>query len=188
MKAILIREVKDLGKPGDVVNVSDGYGRNFLIPRKLAIVATGGSLKALELQHTHESNKSAKVLEDAQALGARLQDVTVTIIGKTGQGTRLYGSVTSQDIADALKAQHKIEVDKRKIDVLEPIKSLGFYTVPVRLQRTVTASLNVAVGSDTVPPPPAPEKPKPEPVAAVAQPVVEESPIETTEQSEQPEG
>ncbi|MDO8684383.1 MAG: 50S ribosomal protein L9 [Armatimonadota bacterium] len=172
MKAILIRDVNDLGKTGDVVNVADGYARNYLIPRKLAIEATNGSLRALDQQHALESKKSEKLTEDAQALGARLGEISVTIIGKVGQGTRLYGSVTGQDIADALKAQHKIEIDKRKIDVLDPIKTLGSYDIPVRLQRTVTANLKVEVVSELGPAPKPKEKPK-----AKAEPVAEVEPV-----------
>jgi large subunit ribosomal protein L9 len=182
MKAILIREVKDLGKVGDVVNVADGYARNYLIPRKLAIEATNGSMKALDQQHALEGKKSAKVLEDAQSLAAKIGEVSVTIIGKTGQGTRLYGSITAQDIADALKAQHKLAVDKRKVDVLDPIKTLGSYSIPIRLARSVTATLQVEVTSENAPTPAPAAKPK----AAAA--VATEAPVEEAEKTEESEG
>jgi large subunit ribosomal protein L9 len=175
MKAILIREVKDLGKVGDVVNVTDGYARNYLIPRKLAIEATTGSMRALDQQHALEGKKTAKQLDDAQGLAAKIQGLSVVIVGKTGQGTRLYGSVTSQDIADALKAQHKLVIDKRKIDVIDPIKTLGSYSISVRLMRTVTATLQLEVTSENAPAPPPVEKPKAKPAAEA--PVVEEAPV-----------
>ncbi|MDO8587030.1 MAG: 50S ribosomal protein L9 [Armatimonadota bacterium] len=191
MKAILIRDVKDLGGAGDVVSVADGYARNFLIPRRLAIEATAGSLKALDRQRSMEGNKSEKQLDNAQQIAARLGEISVTIVGKTGEGTRLYGSVTGQDIADALKAQHGIEVDKRKIDVIEPIKSLGSYTVPIRLARTVTADLKIEVTSENAPAPKSAEKPKKEPVAKkprAKKPVQEETAAEpVAEETAEPE-
>lgn len=202
MKTILVRNVKDLGKAGDVVNVADGYARNYLIPRKLAIEATDGSLRHLDRQHTMESKRDEKLLTDAQELASRIAELSVIIVGKVGQGTRLYGSITSQDIADALKAQHKIEIDKRKIDVLEPIKTLGSFSIPIRVLRTVTGNLQVEV---LAPGQPAPVKPAPvveavvEPVAApvaevaaepvavpVVEPVAEEKVEETPEATDQP--
>lgn len=211
MKAILIRDVKDLGKAGDVVSVADGYGRNFLIPRRLAVEATSGGMKVLERQHAMEAKRGVKLIEDAEALGARLQDLTVTIIGKTGQGTRLYGSVTAQDVADALKEQHHIDIDKRKIDVIQPIKSLGSYVVPIRLQRTITAELRVEVQSESgtavaeVAPvveepvveadvePEAIVEPETEvveepAVEEIVEPALEEEPTEESETTDQPEG
>jgi large subunit ribosomal protein L9 len=184
MKAILIREVKDLGKVGDVVNVADGYARNYLIPRKLVIEATNGSLKALDQQHALEGKKDVKKLEDAQGLAAKIQELSVVIVGKTGQGTRLYGSVTAQDIADALKAQHKLEIDKRKVDIIEPIKSLGSYSVAIRLARTVTATLQLEVTSENAPAPKPAEKPKAKPKAEAS--VVEEAPVAEAAVVEEP--
>jgi len=191
MRAILIRDVQNLGKAGDVVTVADGYARNYLLPKRLAMEATAGALRSLEQQRVMESKKGEKALDDAAAVAARLQEISVVVIGKVGKGTRLYGSVTGQDIADALKAQHHIEVDKRKIDVIEPIKSLGVYTVPVRLQRTVTTNLQVEVLTEeqaAAPRPPKPE-PAPEPEAAVVEePVMEavETPEPAPEITEEP--
>jgi large subunit ribosomal protein L9 len=188
MKAILIREVKDLGKVGDVVNVADGYARNYLIPRKLAIEATNGSMRALDQQHALEGKKSAKQLDDAQGLAGKLQGLSVVIVGKTGQGTRLYGSVTAQDIADALKAQHKLEIDKRKIDVIDPIKTLGSFPIAVRLMRNVTATLQVEVISENAPAPAPAEKPKKAAPAVEPAAVATEEPVQEAEKTEESEG
>lgn len=145
MKLILTRDVTDLGKAGDVVNVADGYGRNYLLPRKLAVTADAGALKALESKRRVLEVKGEHLLAEAQEIATKLQDLQVTVAGKSGSGTRLYGSITSQEIADALRAQHSIEVDKRKIHITDPIKNLGTYEVPVKLHRDVSASIHVEV-------------------------------------------
>ena len=189
MRAILIRDVQNLGKAGDVVSVADGYARNYLLPKRLAIEATPGTLRNLEQQRVMESKRGEKLLDDVDALAARLQEISVVVIGKVGKGTRLYGSVTAQDIADALKAQHHIEIDKRKIDVIAPIKSLGTYAVPVRLQRTITANLQVEVLTEeqaAAPRPPKPE-PAPEEPARVEEPTVEAAEEPAVEVVEEPE-
>lgn len=145
MKLILTRDVADLGRSGEVVNVADGYARNYLLPRKLAVVADAAALKALENKRRILELKGEQILAEAREIADRLQDLRVTVTGKAGTGTRLYGSVTSQEIADALLAQHNIKLDKRKIHITEPIKNLGTYEVPVKLHHDVSATIHVDV-------------------------------------------
>lgn len=145
MKVILTRDVKDLGKAGSLVNVAEGYGRNFLLPRKLAIVADEGAMKAYEKKQKTLELKGEQMLAEAQQIAEKLNDTRVTISGKAGAGTKLYGSVTNQEIADALLEQHSIKVDKRKIHIMEPIKNTGSYEVPIRLHHDVTANIHVDV-------------------------------------------
>jgi len=145
MKVILTRDVKDLGQAGDVVNVADGYARNFLFPRKLAVQATPGNLEVVKRRQTAQAQRLERAIEEARELKERLDSLTVRVTGKVGTGTRLYGSITAQDIADALAREHNIRIDKRDIQIEEPIKSLGTYPVPVKLHREVTATLQVEV-------------------------------------------
>ncbi|MCX6345646.1 MAG: 50S ribosomal protein L9 [Armatimonadetes bacterium] len=145
MKVILTQDIKELGKAGQLVNVSEGYGRNFLIPRKLAVMADSGAMKNLETKKHTVKAKSDKMLTDANALAEKINKLKVIIKGKSGAGTRLYGSITSQEIADALKAQHKITVDKRKISISEPIKTTGMFEVSVKLHQDVSTVIHVEV-------------------------------------------
>ncbi|MCX8052528.1 MAG: 50S ribosomal protein L9 [Armatimonadetes bacterium] len=145
MKLILTRDVQDLGKAGDLVNVAEGYGRNFLLPRKLAIVADAGAIKALERKKKILEIKGEQLLAEAQQIAERLNNLQVVIKEKAGSGTKLYGSVTSQEIADALLEQHSIKVDKRKIHITEPIKNIGTFEVPVKLHHDVSATIHVEV-------------------------------------------
>ena len=148
MKLILTRDVSELGKAGQIVNVSDGYGRNFLIPRKLAIVANAGALGALDKKRQILEVKGEKMGEEAREMAQKIDQLKVVITGKAGAGTKLYGSVTSQEVADALLQQHSINVDKRKIQITEPIKSMGSFEVPVKLHHDVTATIHVEVVGD----------------------------------------
>ena len=145
MKLILTRDVNELGKAGQVVNVSDGYGRNFLIPRKLAIVANAGALASLDKKRKTLEVKGEKMGEEAREIAQKIDQLKVVITGKAGSGTKLYGSVTSQEVADALLQQHSISVDKRKIHITDPIKSMGSFEVPVKLHHDVTATIHVEV-------------------------------------------
>jgi large subunit ribosomal protein L9 len=146
MKVILTRDVKDLGKSGEIANVAEGYARNFLFPRKLAIAADAGALAALERKRKVLELKGEQIRAQAEQIAERLRDTRVVIEGKTGAGsTKLYGSITSQEIADALMKQAKIDVDKRKIHIDEPIKSLGTFEVPIRLHHDVSANIHVEV-------------------------------------------
>jgi len=142
---ILLEDVKKLGKKGDLVDVSDGYARNFLFPRNLAKEATEGSLKQLKQEKDALAKKKQKELEQAKELAKVLSNTTVTLKVKAGEQGKLFGSVTSKDISEALKKQYNIEVDRRKIELQEPIKSLGSYKVDIKLAPEVDAKLSVKI-------------------------------------------
>ncbi|AZR74268.1 50S ribosomal protein L9 [Anoxybacter fermentans] len=144
MKVILLKNVKGVGKEGEVVEVADGYGRNFLIPRGLAKEATEGNLADLKHKKKVEKKKQEKELKEAQDLKARMEKNVFEIKVKAGENGRLFGSVTSSDIAKALKKEG-FNVDKRKIELKENIKELGMHKVDVKLHREVTATLKVKV-------------------------------------------
>ena len=144
MKLVLLEDVDKLGKRGNVVSVKDGYGRNFLIPRKLAMPATEGNLKQIELEAKKYKVKEAKEETDAQSMKGDLEKLSLTIPMEAGEADVLFGSVTSADIASALEKEG-YTIDKRKIDIGEPIKRLGVYHVPIKLFRTVTAEVKVWV-------------------------------------------
>lgn len=145
MKVILIREVKSLGRRDDIVNVAEGYARNYLFPRKLAVPATDANLAEYEKRRKAEESRGEKAIEEAKELVDRLAEVQVTIKGKAGTGTKLYGSITHADIAEALEQQTGIKIDKRKIEMEEPIKSLGEYEIPIHLHREAITQLKVEV-------------------------------------------
>ncbi len=145
MKVILIREVKNLGKPDDIVNVAEGYARNYLFPRKLAVPADEAHLAELKKRKRAEELRGEKLREEAKDIAERLNEVQITVTGKVGSGTKLYGSITHADIAEALEKQTGIKIDKRKIELEEPIKSLGMYDVPIRLHKDAVAHLKVEV-------------------------------------------
>ncbi|MDI6828080.1 MAG: 50S ribosomal protein L9 [Armatimonadota bacterium] len=145
MKVILTREVKKLGKPDDIVNVAEGYARNYLFPKKLAVPADEAHLAELKKRKRAEELKGEKLREEAKDIAERLNEVQITVTGKVGSGTKLYGSITHADIAEALEKQTGIKIDKRKIELEEPIKSLGMYDVPIRLHRDAVAHLKVEV-------------------------------------------
>lgn len=145
MKVILTREVTSLGRRDDIVNVAEGYARNYLFPRNLAVQANGTHLAELEKRRKLDESRGEKVLEEAKDLTERLNEVQITIKGKVGAGTKLYGSITHADIADALEQQTEIKIDKRKIEMEEPIKSLGTYEVPIRLHKDAVAHIKVEV-------------------------------------------
>ncbi|QXM06984.1 50S ribosomal protein L9 [Crassaminicella indica] len=145
MKVILLKDVKGLGKKGDVVNASDGHARNFLIPRGLAKEATSGSIKVLKKQKAAEKRKKDEELAKAKALADKISALTVKLKGKAGEGGRLFGSITSKDIAEGLMKQHKIKIDKRKIQLDSPIKTLGARFVEVKIYPEVTAKMRVEV-------------------------------------------
>jgi large subunit ribosomal protein L9 len=144
MKLILKRDVDKLGNTGDVVKVAPGYGRNFLVPRKIAVAATPGNLKIMEIEQLASARRDQRDKSAASLVAKELVKLVVTIRRKAGEGGTLYGSVTSIDIADFL-ITHKIDIDKRKIQLDEPIKTIGEYQVPVRLHREVTVPIKVIV-------------------------------------------
>lgn len=144
MEVILREDVKSLGKAGALVRVKPGYARNFLLPQGLAYEATDGNKKRIEAESKARGARAAQDRMEAQATAARLGAVAITITAKAGEGDRLFGSITAQDIADQLaKAGHP--VDKRKIELTHPIKQLGEHTVPVRLHSEVQAAVRVTV-------------------------------------------
>ena len=145
MKVILLEDIKKLGKKGDLVNVADGYARNYLFPRNLAKEATAGGIKQLKQEKAALENKRKKEKEQAKELAAKLSDTIITLKVKSGEQGKLFGSVTSKDISEALKEQQKIEVDRRKIELSEPIKSLGSYKVDIKLAPEVDAKLTVKI-------------------------------------------
>ena len=147
MKVIFLQDVKGQGKKGEVKEVSEGYARNFLIPRGLAAEASKGNLKTLEVQKQSEERRKQQEKEEAEKLGKRLESMTVVIRAKAGEGGRLFGAITSKQVAEAL-AKEGIEIDKRKIELEEPIRTLGVTKVPVKLHPQVRATLSVQVAEE----------------------------------------
>lgn len=145
MKVILLKDIKGTGKMGEVINVSDGYARNYLFPKALAKEATQGNLKVLNEQKTAQKIKADKEHEEAIKLGKEMEELTVTIYSKAGEGGRLFGSITSKDIADSLKKKHNIDVDKRKILLEEGIKTLGARFVEIKIHPKVVTKIRVEV-------------------------------------------
>ncbi|MDK2798787.1 MAG: large subunit ribosomal protein [Clostridiales bacterium] len=145
MKVILQADVKGQGKKGDLVNVSDGYARNYLIPKGLAVEATNANVNVMKMQKAAQAFKKEKELAQAKELAQKLSKVTVTIKAKAGENGKLFGSITSKDIAETLKSQHKISIDKRKIDLPEAIKTLGTTNVEVKIYPEVTGKIKVSV-------------------------------------------
>ncbi|ALS25829.1 50S ribosomal protein L9 [Paenibacillus cisolokensis] len=142
MKVIFLQDVKGQGKKGEVKDLSEGYVRNFLLPKKLVKIASDGNLKTLEVQQKSEEKRKEREREEAKALAGRLEQLTVVIKAKAGEGGRLFGAITSKQIAEALAAMG-IKVDKRKIELDEPIRALGVTQVPVKLHPEVKATLKV---------------------------------------------
>jgi len=138
MKVILRKNFEQLGSIGDLVEVKNGYARNFLLPRQIAYVATKGNIKALEEEKLQYSKKEAKELQSSKALATELANVSITIPVKVGEEDKIFGSVTSQMIADALK-EKSFNIDKRKVELEEPIKALGIYEVNIKLHQEVNA-------------------------------------------------
>ncbi|AEH49736.1 50S ribosomal protein L9 [Parageobacillus thermoglucosidasius] len=145
MKVIFLKDVKGKGKKGEIKNVADGYATNFLFKQGLAIEATPANIKALEAQKRKEQRQAEEELAKAKKLKEKLEQITVQLTAKAGEGGRLFGSITSKQIAEALQAQHQIKIDKRKIELEDAIRSLGFTNVPVKLHPEVTATLKVHV-------------------------------------------
>ncbi len=145
MKVILLEDVKSLGKKGDVVDVSDGYARNFLLSRKKGVEATGKNLNDLKLKKANDEKVAAQNLADAKALAEVLEQKTVVVKLKAGEGGKTFGSVSSKEIAEEAGKQHGLDIDKKKIVIDDPIKSLGTYEVKVKLHPKVTGTLKVKV-------------------------------------------
>lgn len=149
MQVILNEDVANLGEVGDIVNVADGYGRNFLIPRKLAMPATTRNVR--ELAHTKRviAAKRAKMVKSAEELAKKLQDLSVTIAKAVGEEDKLFGSVTNREIVDAIN-EEGFNIDKRQVQLATPIKNLGVYTVAVKIHGDISAQIKVWVVSEAV--------------------------------------
>ena len=145
MKIILLQDVKGKGKKGQLLEVSDGYARNFMLPKKLAIEATPDAVNTMRMNDKAAKEKATKERAAAVALSETLRLMTLTVTAKGGGAGRLFGSVTNQEIADALKANCSITLDKRKIVIAEPIKNVGTYTVQCKLGYEITAPLTVKI-------------------------------------------
>ena len=145
MKVILLEDVKSLGKKGDIVNVSDGYARNAILPKKLGIEATSKNLNDLKLQNQHADKVAAENLENAKELAKTVEKPKVVVKIKAGEGGKIFGSVSTKEIAQAAKEQTGLELDKKKMHLPDGIKALGTYEVPVKLHPQVTAKLTVQV-------------------------------------------
>ena len=144
MEVILKEHVEHLGRRGEIVKVANGYARNYLLPRKLALAVTDENKRQIEREKARAEAKDAEELKDAQALAAKVEKADIAIARRVGEGQTLYGSVTTADIADALAARD-IVVDRRKIQLTEPLKALGEHAVPVKIHRDVTVNLVVKV-------------------------------------------
>ena len=145
MKVILLQDVKALGKKGEVVNVNDGYARNFILPKKLGVEANGKNLNDLKLQKNNEAKVAQEHLDAAKKLAEELKAGKVVLTMTVGEGGRTFGSVSSKEIAEAVKEQMHLDIDKKKIQLKEQIKTLGTHIVSVKLHPEVTAELNVSV-------------------------------------------
>ncbi len=145
MKVLLLQEVKGVGDAGQIKEVAEGYARNYLFPKKLAVAATPAALKEHEQRQAAEKKRQAKIDEEMRDLGKKMSGTTVKVRSKVGEGGKLYGSITTADIADALEKQIGQAVDKRKIEIEEPIRHVGEYKVPVKLSKNVTANVTLTV-------------------------------------------
>lgn len=145
MKIILTQDVKKLGKKGGIIEVSDGYARNYILPQKLGVEANSKNLNDLKLQKSNEEKTMQRLLEEAQALAEKIGKQTVVVSMKAGEGGKVFGSVSSKEIAAAIKAQSDLEIDKKKIQLSEPIRSFVVHEAGIKLHPQVTATLRVKV-------------------------------------------
>ena len=145
MKVILLQDVKGKGKKGQMLEVSDGYARNFMLPRKLAMEATADAINTMRMNDKAAAEKAAKERAEALEISKRLREMTLVVKAKGGGAGRLFGSVTNQEIADALAKESGIKLDKRKLVIADPIKSVGTYTVTCKLGYEISAPLTVKI-------------------------------------------
>jgi len=145
MKVILLEDVKSLGKKGETVNVNDGYARNFIFPKKLGVEATNKNINDLKLQKAHEEKVAKEIYEEAKALAAEIGEKSVTLTIKSGEGGRTFGSVSTKEIAKAAKDQLGLDIDKKKMQLTDPIRTLGTTIVPIKIHPKVVAELKVNV-------------------------------------------
>lgn len=147
MKVILLEDVKKVGKKGEIVELSDAYARNCIINKKLGVEANSKSLNDLKLQKANDEKIAKQQYEDALKFADEMKEMEVKVTIKTGEGGKVFGSVSTKEVAAAVKAQYGVELDKKKMQLVEPIKSLGVHMVPVRIHPKVTGQLKVKVGS-----------------------------------------
>lgn len=145
MKVILLEDVKSHGKKGEIVEISDGYARNFIIPKKLGVEATSKNMNDLKLKKANDEKVAKEQLDAAKAFAKELEEKTVTVKMKSGEGGRTFGSISSKEIVQAAKDQFGLEIDKKKVQIPDAIKSLGTYEVKVKLHPNVTGTLKVHV-------------------------------------------
>ncbi len=145
MKVVLLEDVKNLGRKGDILQVAEGHARNYLLPRKLAVEATEGKIKQLAKLQEAAARKKQHEENEAKDLADRLELMLVKVYSRAGEGGKLFGSISNKDIVDALVRDYGIEIDRKKIILKEPIKKLGFYSLPVKLYPSVQVNLSVNV-------------------------------------------
>lgn len=145
MEVILLEDVKNVGKKGEIIKVSDGYARNFILKKNLGVEKTDKTMHDLKLQKAAEARKQQEILEEAQNLAKQIEAGSIVLKMKAGESGRTFGSISTKEIANALKEQLKIEIDKKKLQLAEPIRNFGTYHVPVRLHPKVTAEVTVKV-------------------------------------------
>lgn len=145
MKVILLEDVKSLGKKGEIIDINDGYARNYVLPKKLGIEANQKNLNDLKLKQANEAKKQKELLEQAKELALKVEGKPVVVSIKAGEGGRTFGSVSTKEISQAVSKQLGFELDKKKMQLEEPIRALGMYIVPVKLHKDVTAKLSVKV-------------------------------------------
>jgi large subunit ribosomal protein L9 len=148
LKVMLIKDVQNVGQAGDVKEVADGYGRNYLIPRRLAVVAGRGAEAEARRLREATAKREAKERDDAQDLADLIDNKTVVVRLKVGAEDKVFGAITNDDVATALRLQHQVEVDRRKIDIKDPLKQLGEHQIPLRLHRDVSAHINLIITQD----------------------------------------
>ena len=145
MKIILLQDVKKLGKKGEIMEVAEGYARNFLLPQKLVAPATADTLNQLQLQKTVADERQKRQLEEAKLLAVQLAKVEIQVKAKAGEGGKLFGAITTKDIADAAKAKYGLELDRRKIEIIDAIKNLGPAKVIMKIHPEVSTEISVQV-------------------------------------------
>ena len=145
MKVILLQDIRGKGKKGQMIEVSDGYARNYLLPRKMAVEATADNINTMKMNDKAKAEQAAREKAQAKEFAERLKDITVEIHAKAGSAGRLFGSITSQEVSDALKAQYGIAIDKKRIVQDEPIKTFGTYTMKAKLGYEISAEITVHV-------------------------------------------
>jgi large subunit ribosomal protein L9 len=148
MRVLLLKDVPELGKAGQLKTVADGYGRNFLLPRRLAEIATEGAIRQAEVMRKADDRRSAKVQSEAEKVAAELSGMTVHFTAKSGEQGKLYGSITSAQVAEALTKKSGLEIDKRKLDLEEPLKELGLFDVRIKLAPGVDTVIKVVIESE----------------------------------------